>query len=297
MLYIQNPELLRGLQNVQNAPVQYFPMNENVEPQYINQAITPPAEKVQTPNEINRQYTGEKYRQFKENFPYVTPREFNMQNQIYEQKLLYDDAQKKYAKATTDDEKNTYKNVMEDAATNADVLRSNARKMGLNITGFDADNTLGDAVQMMNLNRNRGMAEIADMPSTAAQKRQVYQNARRLGYSPSEARDIAERHHDEFREKNINRLMEGIGAYGMNADGSINQFGQMMLGKLYNESPYAYGAIANGFANPKDVFGVNANMAQAAMNNQSAWDRMIYTTDASKEMANNQLDQRKYEFV
>ena len=126
MVYIQNPELLRGLQK---EPVQYV---QSPEPQYINQAITMPTEKVQTPDEINQQYTGAKFQMFKENFPYATPspREFNMQNQLYEQKLIYDDAQKKYAKSTTDDEKNMYKNVMEDATTNANVLRNTAQNLG-----------------------------------------------------------------------------------------------------------------------------------------------------------------------
>ena len=116
--------------------------------------------------------------------------------------------------------KNMYKNIMEDAAINADVLRNTAQNLGWSTEGFGANNTLGDAVQMMNLNRNRGMAEIADMPSTSAQKRQVYRQARRAGISPDEARAVAESYHDEFREKNTQKLVEGIGAYGMNADGS-----------------------------------------------------------------------------
>lgn len=297
--YIQNPELLRGLQNVQNEPVKYFPINspiQNAEPQYINQAITMPTEKVPTVDESNQNYTGAKYQIFRDNFPTPSPREFNLQNQIYEQKLLYDEAQKKYAKATTNDDKTMYKNIMEDATTNANVLRNTAQNLGWSTKGFDANNTLGDAVQMMNLNRNRGMAEFADMPSTSAQKRQVYEQMLDRGVAPHLARAVAESYHDEFREKNINRLVEGIGAYGMNADGSLNEFGQMMMGKLYNESPYAYGNIANGFANPKDVFGVNANLAQATMNNDSAMQRTLVQTKSAENIANDKLQQQEKQF-
>ena len=83
---------------------------------------------------------------------------------------------------------------------------------------------------------------------------------------------------------------------GRNADGSLNQFGQMMAGKLYNESPYAYGNIVNGFANPKDIFNVNANLAQAEMNNQSAWDRARLSADTSRDIAQANIQQRRDEY-
>ena len=288
---IQNPELLRGLQN---APVQYFPMN--TEPQYINQAITMPTEKIPTVDEMNQNYTGAKYQIFKNNFPTPSPREFDMQTRLYGLKTEYKGLQEKIdaLDATKDADKiKTLRQGQKDLSDSANVLRNVASGMGYDINGFGANNTFDEATQRIFLNRERGMAEFADMPSTATQKREVYRQARRAGISPNEARAVAESYHDEFREKNINRLVEGIGAYGMNADGSLNQFGQMMMGKLYNESPYAYGNIANGFANPKDVFNVNANLVQATMNNDAAMQQKLASLQSARDIAKLNLDDKK----
>ena len=288
---IQNSELLRGLQNVQNTLVQYFPINspvQNAESQYINQALNPPPEKMPTVDEVNQNYTGAKYQIFRDNFPTPSPREFNMQERLYGLKTNYQNLQEKIdaLDATKDADKiKTLRQGQNDVADSAKVLRNVASSMGYDINGFGAENNFDEATQRIFLNRERGMAEIADMPSTSAQKRQVYRQARRAGISPDEARAVAESYHDEFREKNTQKLVEGIGAYGMNADGSINQFGQMLMGKLYNENPYVYGNIANGFANPKDVFGVNANLAQATMNNDAAMRRTLSQIESAQDIA------------
>ena len=158
----QNPQTALALQKMNNV---YF--NQPVTTPEINQAISMPPK---SESDVTH------YQNFKNNFPYPTPspRDFLMQNQIYEQKLAYDNAQRKYAKANTDEDKKIYGNLMEDAATNAKILRDNAQRLGLDITGFGADNTFSEAVQTLNYNRNRGMYELADMPSTTAQKNNIY---------------------------------------------------------------------------------------------------------------------------
>lgn len=157
--------------------------------------------------------------------------------------------------------------------------------------GMGADDSLDLSTQLINMDRQRGMAELYNMPTTAAQKRDAYYRMIDRGVAPHMARAAAERMGDEFREQNISRLIEGIGAYGSNGDGSLNEFGQMLAGKLYTEAPYQYGNIVNSFASPKELFNVNANMAQAAMQNQSAWDRAMLNAQNARDIANARLQQ------
>ena len=265
MAYV-NPELLRGLpydakQNFQQKP------------QALSQELLN-----QPQNNLNVQ-------NFKENYPLISPRDFRMQNQIYEQKLLYDNAQKAYANATDDADKIKYRQIMEDTATNANLLRENAQQLGLDTTGFGADDSFGDAVQRVNYNRNRGTFDIMDMPSTTAQKREVLFNLVRQGTAPHVAREVAEMFHDEFREENIRKLNEGIMSYGLNPDGSLNDFGGMMLRKLAYESPNDAEHIAQSYAAPKDLFGVNAQINLANLNNQAAWDRELERLKSAQYLA------------
>ena len=80
--------------------------------------------------------------------------------------------------------------------------------------------------------------ELLNMPSVDAQQKEVYEQARRAGISPSEAQAVAESYRNEFREKNINRLVEGIRTLGLDPDGSLNPIGVYLLFKLVNESPH-----------------------------------------------------------
>lgn len=279
MAYV-NPELLRGLPSFYDAK-----QNFQQKPQALSQELLN-----QPQNNLNVQ-------NFKENYPLISPRDFRMQNQIFEQKLLYDNAQKAYANATDDAEKTKYRKVMEDTATNANLLRENAQRLGLNTTGFGADDSFGDAVQRMNYNRNRGTFDIMDMPSTTAQKREVLFDLVRQGTAPHVAREVAEMFHDKFREENIRKLNEGIMTYGLNPDGSLNDFGGMMLRKLAYESPVDAEHIAQSYAAPKDLFGVNAQINLANLNNQAAWDRELESLRNAQAIADAKLQQNDRQFM
>ena len=289
----QNVELLKGLPTNQPAPMNPIFSTQPAQSQYIDQAITPTG-KFQTADQVSQQLNGANYQNFRDNFPNPTPspREFNMQGQIYEQKLIYDDAQKKMARATNDQERGRFQKVMDDAATSANLLRQNAQNLGWDTTGFNADNSLGEAVQRMNLNRNRGAYELLDLPSTSAQMRSYYQQLRDRGVSPGLARATAEEMHDEFREANIQRLMEGINSYGLNPDGSINEFGQMLAHKLYGESPYAE-KFVGGYALPKDAHNVNSQVAIQTSAQNAAMARQLAQLQSAENIANNNLGLQK----
>ena len=296
MIFFQAPNLdfLQGLPQTQEASLNPYGAHP-AQSQYIDQAITPP-QKFQTTDQMNQQLNGANYQNFRENFPNptpsISPREFGMQKQIYEQKLIYDDAQKKLAEATSDQERGRFQKVMDDAATSANLLRQNAQNLGWNTTGFNADNSLGEAVQRMNLNRNRGAYEVLDMPSTSAQLRSHYQQLLDKGVSPSLARAATKLKHDEFRESNIQKLMEGFNAYGLNPDGSVNEFGQMIAQKLYGESPYADKFIS-GYASPRDNFNRNAALEQITLAQDAAMARQLAQLQSAENIADKNLGLQK----
>ena len=295
--YTQNPELLRGLE-VADSEEQNFPSNAQSLPtnRYVVDKSLIPQEKTPTIGEMNKYYSESNYRDFQDNFPYpsLSPREFNARNQIFGLKTAWQNAQEQINSLDANKdaaEISALKQNQKDYADAATVLRNTAQNMGWNMLGLGADDSLDKATQLINMDRQRGMAELYDMPTTAAQKRDAYYRMIDRGVAPHMARAAAERMGDEFREQNISRLIEGIGTYGSNGDGSLNEFGQMLAGKLYTEAPYQYGNIVNSYASPKDLFAANRAMEQTTMNNLAAWDRALLDALNARDIANEKLNQ------
>ena len=293
-----SPELLKGLEVAesagQNIPVttaQPAPANSYV----VDQSLIP-QEKPPAIGEMRKYLSEGNYRNFQDNFPYpsLSPSEFAARDQVHTLKTAWQQAQEgidTLDPAKDADRISKLRQVQKDSSDAANIIRNTSQTMGWNMLGLGADDSLALSTQLINMDRQRGMAELYNMPTTAAQKRDAYYRMIDRGVAPHMARAAAERMGDEFREQNISRLMEGIGAYGSNGDGSLNEFGQMLAGKLYTEAPYQYGNIVNSFASPKELFNVNANMAQAAMQNQSAWDRAMLNAQNARDIANARLQQ------
>ena len=166
--------------------------------------------------------------------------------------------------------------------------------MGYNVNGLRANDDYDTAIQTIFLDRERGMKELLlkellGMPSTGVQSFNVYMDLVREGEKPHVARQVAGNY---FRESNIQRLMEGINTYGLNPDGSINEFGQMLAQKLYAESPYA-DKFVGGYALPKDAYNANAQMALTtlAQNMQNA--RQLAQLRQAREIADANLELNK----
>lgn len=299
-----NPDLLKGLEVAetagQNIPVttaQPAPANGYV----VDQSLIP-QEKPPTIGEMRKYLSENNYRNFQDNFPYpsLSPSEFAARNQVHTLKTAWQQAQEDIAALdpTKDaDQISKLRQVQKNSSDAANIIRNTAKSMGWNMKGMGADDSLDLSTQLINMDRQRGMAELYNMPTTAAQKRDAYYRMIDRGVAPHMARAAAERMGDEFREQNISRLIEGIGAYGSNGDGSLNEFGQMLAGKLYTEAPYQYGNIVNSFASPKELFNVNANMAQAAMQNQSAWDRAMLNAQNARDIADARLKQSESHYA
>lgn len=284
-----NPELLQGLPK-QTA------LSENV-----------------NPAQTNEQTNLNNYRPFEIYQPQklLTPREYEARSQIVAAKTNWkanQEAIEKLEKLKLEKDKDgkkiydenkiqaridALKAGQKDYADAATVIRNTAGAMGWNMSGMGADDSLDLSTQLLAIDRARGVSELANMPSTAAQKRQVYEQMLDRGVAPHMARAVAESYHDEFRENNIRQLMSGIRVYGTNGDGSLNDFGQMLAGKLYNENPYMYGNVVNGFASPKDIFGVNATLENTQLTQDNANLRTLMNNERAIDIANANILSRE----
>ncbi|MBQ7705233.1 MAG: hypothetical protein IJT73_07400 [Selenomonadaceae bacterium] len=136
----------------------------------------------------------------------------------------------------------------------ADMTRNTAHNLGIDTSGFNADNTLAESQQAIQLRTAQEMQGLLNLKPVQAQQLDAYNQMREAGLSPRRARRTAALLHDEFRENNVNQLLNGLQNYGYDPDGSINQFGTMLLGKLTNENPYITQTLMNLVATPKNAY-------------------------------------------
>lgn len=190
------------------------------------------------------------------------------------------DAQKQTAQAEIDILRNHQKEI----ANAANMTRNTAHSLGIDTTGFNADNTLAEAQQLKLNNDARAMQGLLNLKSVAEQQRDIYNQATQLGMSERDARIVAAHMNGEIRRNNENQLMNGLRFYGQNPDGSINDYGMTLLGKMTNENPYIATLFSQSFAKPKDVFdNVNENYRQQlVMDNQAKQYEQDFKNDLIK---------------
>ena len=140
------------------------------------------------------------------------------------------------------------------------MTRNTAHALGIDTTGFNANNTLAESQQIMHTNDARAVQGLLNLQPVQTQMRNYYNQMRQQGLSDREARLATSQMHDEFRINNINQLWNGIRDYGINGDGSLNNFGAALLGKLSREDPAMVELFANQYASPKETLSEsNAN--------------------------------------
>lgn len=230
---------------------------------------------------------------------YFNPVEVGIRNDLLNFKKMYEDAnaginlltQNLASGNLNDEQQKAAQNQMavlraqqESAAREANITRNTARNLGINTNGFNSDDTFEDAQQTMQTNSSRAISELLNLPSVQMQQRNYYDQMRQVGLSPRLARKAAEEMHDEFREQNVNQLMNGFQSYGLDENGTINQTGMAILGKMINENPHATQLFSQSFASPKDYFGeVQANYRQnVAAENQARMQQNSFQNEREK---------------
>ena len=263
---------------------------------------------VQTVESLNSQLNNNDYKNFRDNFPQtaVSARDFNMMKEILGHKINYDAAEKarneqqRFIDNASSDVDTTqfrravdYNTVkMNDAANSAALLRNISKSMGYNVSGVAEDVPLTKAVENLRLAGTQGLQSLLDSPSTQRQASELYYNLISQGKSARDAKAISNFMADRYREDNIQKMIEGIGAYGLNEDGALNNAGTMILNKLAVESPNVANLYLANYATPKDDYATAANMVANAANSQSAWDRLMAQLNTTRDIAANNLQQQ-----
>ena len=142
----------------------------------------------------------------------------------------------------------------------AEMTRNTAHALGIDTTGFNANNTLAESQQIMHTNDARAVQGLLNLRSSREQEGDYYRQLREQGYNEYAARKISREKGGDFQNNNINQLWNGIRDYGINGDGSLNNFGAALLGKLSREDPAMVELFANQYASPKETLSEsNAN--------------------------------------
>ena len=211
--------------------------------------------------------------------------------------------------ALTDDQKQgelnkiaLLKQHQQDLNNAANMTRKTAGTLGIDLTGFGADNTAEESQQYFLNNNARAMQGLLNLPSVQSQQKNYYEQMKKAGLSDRLARKAAAQKFDEFRENNVNNLRNGLFNYGVNSDGVINEFGVQILGRMANENPYAVETLANLLPNLKNAYNEeNANyrqeinnQAQALMNAEKL--KATMETAAAQRQAQMQMDAAKRKF-
>ena len=267
---------------------------------------------VQTVESLNSQLNNNDYKNFRDNFPQtaVSARDFNMMKEILGHKINYDAAEKarneqqRFIDNASSDVDTTqfrravdYNTVkMNDAANSAALLRNISKSMGYNVSGVAEDVPLTKAVENLRLAGTQGLQSLLDSPSTQRQASELYYNLISQGKSARDAKAISNFMADRYREDNIQKMIEGIGAYGLNEDGALNNAGTMILNKLATESPNVANLYLANYATPKDDYATAANMVANAANSQSAWDRLLAQLGSAERIADQKLAQGQAQF-
>lgn len=252
----------------------------------------------------------------------INPVSVGMQRDLLDVKKLYDQTNKAIqgynaqlaGEGLSDDDRRTLTTLRDNAQNSlpqlssaADTLRSTASNLGIDMSGFGADNTLEESSNRMLFNNMQGQKDLLNLPNVYEQQRAYYEMLRNQGLSPRLARRAAAEEMSAIRENYNQQLSNGIMSYGKNEDGSLNAFGVAMIGKMIGDNPQSVATLfSNGFALPKDVYDqgqqnyrteLNAD-TQSALNDariKSAWDLAQYKQGYQRQQdaIKNALEERR----
>ena len=199
--------------------------------------------------------------------------------------------------ALTDDQKQgelnkiaLLKQHQQDLNNAANMTRKTARTLGIDFTGFGADNTAEESQQYFLNNNARAMQGLLNLPSVRQQQREYYDDLRRNGVRRSVANLMAARKFDEYRNNNINQLRNGFLNYGLNSDGSVNSFGMAALSRMSHEDPMTVELFSSKFAMPNNVY--SAMQADKSLNSQIAARERASENNFNRDLAKLEIAQK-----
>lgn len=176
--------------------------------------------------------------------------------QVYDTKGLYDEA----AKAGDTD-------TMNRASAFANQLREAGQKYGIDTSRFGADVTRDQLGALLQNDYAKAITDVGNMLTPQEHYQQAFQNYKSQGVSDRRARDLALNDAERYEGEYARKMAVAMDAYGLNADGSMNQHSGLIQTLAYLNNPMGAAIYDRYYANPKEQWKYDKELEAAGFMN------------------------------
>lgn len=176
--------------------------------------------------------------------------ERSLLNQVLQQKVVYDNAQASGDTAG-----------MKRANETANALRSEGLRYGIDLSRYGADNAnTAQTWARLQTDYDRGVGDIAEMPTPNEYYYQRIQDYKAQGYRNSQAQRKAQEDTDLYNEQYKRKVGNAFTRYGINDNGEMNRFGTEIANLMYANNPQSIATYDQYYVNPANIWKFNKNM-------------------------------------
>ncbi len=220
---------------------------------------------------------------------------------------------------------------MNDANTEANVIRRMAKEAGIDVSEGDSDVSIDNLIKMMNEEQqhqqqlqkekeenrlyNLSPQELLKTPEASISPNEFYQRAYKDAINKRipeyMARQIASDRASEYESRYMNILQSMMGSLGVNQDGSINNLGEAYLSRaIAANNPEFAQLYMNQFASPRDNYAYNQALQKAAIQQKYNQDNINLKSAQAMALSDrkfgqslklkqfeNELDRRSKEYL
>jgi len=182
---------------------------------------------------------------------------------------------------------------MDNAHSQADMIREVAKRMGVDTSSLGADNTLGQTAYKKSQDDYMEQIRRAVDPEVTTQEyyNQMYNKLRDAGYGYDVSNRIASQKAQVYQAQRLSSMTTQLGQQGLNSTGAVNNLGAQILSQVAIESPQTYEALAKMYAMPKDNYAFNNAIKQAVTNeglqkDLAGYNRGLHINEADHNLGN-----------
>lgn len=176
--------------------------------------------------------------------------ERSLLSQVLEQKVVYDNAQASGDTAG-----------MKRANDTANALRNEGLRYGIDLSRYGADNAnTAQTWARLQTDYDRGVGDIAEMPTPNEYYYQRIQDYKAQGYRNSQAQRKAQEDTDLYNEQYKRKVGNAFTRYGVNDNGEMNRFGTEIANLMYANNPQSVATYDQYYVNPANMWKFNKNM-------------------------------------
>lgn len=176
--------------------------------------------------------------------------ERSLLNQVLQQKVVYDNAQASGDTAG-----------MKRANDTANALRNEGLRYGIDLSRYGADNAnTAQTWARLQTDYDRGVGDIAEMPTPNEYYYQRIQDYKAQGYRNSQAQRKAQEDTDLYNEQYKRKVGNAFTRYGVNDNGEMNRFGTEIANLMYANNPQSVATYDQYYVNPANMWKFNKNM-------------------------------------